>query len=229
VRHTIATRYAALRACVYLNPLEYNTYSATSNNGTLAFDGWALTFDTAMRRLGGAEAHPGPSSLQCNSSPINGYCTNHRTVYNGALLCGFNVPIKVLNSTPTSVDATLYRSNTVSGYLESTYFRCCTIDETCTAACNGVHPGLSCRLKACIQTAYIVISLGARKKSNLSGINPANPNQSAPNLANMHKSMGNNVQKILGAITPVWSKWGLGRVPRAAVPLAHANQLLLPL
>ena len=31
--------------------------------GTLAVDGWAVTFSTARRGLGGAEAHPGPSSL----------------------------------------------------------------------------------------------------------------------------------------------------------------------
>jgi len=31
--------------------------------GTLAVDGWAVTFDTASRGLGGALARPGPSSL----------------------------------------------------------------------------------------------------------------------------------------------------------------------
>jgi len=31
--------------------------------GTLAVDGRAVTFDTARRRLGGAAAHSGPSSL----------------------------------------------------------------------------------------------------------------------------------------------------------------------
>ena len=31
--------------------------------GTLAVDGWAVTFGTARRGLGGAAAHPGPSSL----------------------------------------------------------------------------------------------------------------------------------------------------------------------
>ena len=31
--------------------------------GTLAVDGWAVTFGTARRRLGGAAAHPGPFSL----------------------------------------------------------------------------------------------------------------------------------------------------------------------
>jgi len=31
--------------------------------GTLAVDGWAVTFGTARRRVGGATARPGPSSL----------------------------------------------------------------------------------------------------------------------------------------------------------------------
>ena len=31
--------------------------------GTLAVDGWAVTFGTAMRGLGGAAARPVPSSL----------------------------------------------------------------------------------------------------------------------------------------------------------------------
>ena len=45
--------------------------------GTLAVDGWAVTFGTARTGLGGAAARPVPSSLyQCNSPPINGQCTD---------------------------------------------------------------------------------------------------------------------------------------------------------
>jgi len=49
-----------------LNPSESRgNYSATSNNevGTLAVDGWAVTFGTARRGLGGAATRPCPSSL----------------------------------------------------------------------------------------------------------------------------------------------------------------------
>jgi len=38
------------------------SYSKTVT-GTLAVDGWAVTFGTARRGLGGAAACPGPSSL----------------------------------------------------------------------------------------------------------------------------------------------------------------------
>jgi len=40
-------------------------YSATSNDnvGALVVDGWAVTFETARRGLGGAADCPGPSSL----------------------------------------------------------------------------------------------------------------------------------------------------------------------
>jgi len=45
--------------------------------GTLAADGWAATFGTMRRGLGGAAAYPGPSSLnQCNSPPFKGQSTN---------------------------------------------------------------------------------------------------------------------------------------------------------
>jgi len=51
----------------YFNLTLYSAKAiATSNNnevGTLVVDGWAVTFGTARRGLGGAAAHPGPSSL----------------------------------------------------------------------------------------------------------------------------------------------------------------------
>jgi len=50
---------------VPINPLERKgNYSATSNNMKLVLaDGWAVTFGTMRRVLGGAAARPGPSSL----------------------------------------------------------------------------------------------------------------------------------------------------------------------
>jgi len=42
------------------------TLKQQNNNtviGTLAVDGWALTFGTARRKLGGLGPHPVPSSL----------------------------------------------------------------------------------------------------------------------------------------------------------------------
>ena len=36
-----------------------------------------------------------PRCTKCNSPPINGQCTNHRMLYNGLLVCGLNVAIKV--------------------------------------------------------------------------------------------------------------------------------------
>ena len=76
-----------------LNPLESRgNYSTTSNNMKLVH--WPL-----MGRLlhlvqrGGRPVLLGVPNVI--SPPINGQCTNHRiAVYNGPLLCGFNVPIK---------------------------------------------------------------------------------------------------------------------------------------
>jgi len=49
------------------NPLDAKgNYNATSNKnevGTLAVDGWAVTFGTARKGLGGLGPHPVPSSL----------------------------------------------------------------------------------------------------------------------------------------------------------------------
>ena len=49
---------------------------------------------------GGAWGSFGPAQsphrcTKCNSPPINGQCTNH-CIYDGPLLCGFNVAIKGL-------------------------------------------------------------------------------------------------------------------------------------
>jgi len=43
--------------------------------GTLAVDGWAVTFGTARKGLGGLAQSP-PRCTKCNSPPINGQCTN---------------------------------------------------------------------------------------------------------------------------------------------------------
>jgi len=45
--------------------------------GTLAVDGWAVTFATARRGLGGWSLAQSPyRCTKCNSPPINGQCTN---------------------------------------------------------------------------------------------------------------------------------------------------------
>ena len=46
---------------------------------TQAVDGWAVTFGTGRKALGGLQPRPVPSSLyhtKCNSPPINSQCTN---------------------------------------------------------------------------------------------------------------------------------------------------------
>ena len=51
--------------------------AAPDEFGTLAVDGWAVTFGTAKRGMGG----PRPLLAvpkKINNPPINGQCTNHR-------------------------------------------------------------------------------------------------------------------------------------------------------
>ena len=65
-----------------VNPLK-DTLKPQSNGplysntviGTLAVDGWAVTFGTARRGLGGLAQSPSRCT-KCNSPPINGQCTN---------------------------------------------------------------------------------------------------------------------------------------------------------
>ena len=66
-------------------------YSATYKVGTLAVDGWAATFGTAMRGLGGAAACPGPHLALPNVTTHTSTASVPITVllYNGPLLCGF--------------------------------------------------------------------------------------------------------------------------------------------
>ena len=84
-----------MRIISKINDLEFRgNYSATSNNnyevGTLA-----VTFGTARRRLGRL-----PSSLytKCNRAhPSTASVPITVLLYNGPLLCGFNVPVKGIN------------------------------------------------------------------------------------------------------------------------------------
>ena len=64
--------------------------------GTLADDGWTVTFGTARRGLGGAPARPGPLLAVPNvtAHPTTESVPITALLYNGLLLCGFNVPIR---------------------------------------------------------------------------------------------------------------------------------------
>ena len=62
------------------------------------------------------------------------------------------------------------------------------------------------------------------RKINLSGISPAKRSRSGPNSVYVDISKGDNVQVILGAIGPLWAKWGLRRVPRSPSFFCVVNQ-----
>jgi len=83
-----------------VNTLELGgNYSDTSNDmkfGTLAVDGWVVSFGTARRGMGGAPARPCPSSLYqiVTAYPSTTSVPVTVLLFNGRLLCGFNVSIK---------------------------------------------------------------------------------------------------------------------------------------
>jgi len=56
---------------------EQRTIISSTVIGTLAVDGWAVTFGTARRGLGGLQSRSVPSPCtKCNSPPTNSQCTN---------------------------------------------------------------------------------------------------------------------------------------------------------
>jgi len=87
VKHYIAATFTAdefiMTVSDTINPL-MGTLKPHSNGplysntviGTLAVDGWAVTFGTAKRGLDGLRPRPSPPRCtKCNSPPINGQCT----------------------------------------------------------------------------------------------------------------------------------------------------------
>ena len=76
-------------------------YSATSNNMKLVhwpLMGWAVTFGTARRGLGGLRPRSlPPRCTKCNSPPINGQCTNHQSPYCYMMVRGSAVLMRRLN------------------------------------------------------------------------------------------------------------------------------------
>ena len=59
-----------------LNPQSKGPLYSNTMIGTLAVDGWVVSFGTARRDLGGLRPHPAPPCCtKCNSPPINGQCT----------------------------------------------------------------------------------------------------------------------------------------------------------
>ena len=66
LRHTLTFVTELLNPLIaILKPQSNGPLDLYSNTviGTLAVDGWAVTFGTVRRGLGGAPARPGPSSL----------------------------------------------------------------------------------------------------------------------------------------------------------------------
>ena len=70
----------------------------------MAVDGWAVTFGTARRGLGGLQPRPVPGCTATNVTAHLSTASVPITVllYDGPLLCGFNVAIKGLSHNLTS-------------------------------------------------------------------------------------------------------------------------------
>jgi len=71
-------------------------------------------------------------------------------------------------------------------------------------------------MRYCSLKAYNYCKYFWGRKINLSGISPAKRSRSGPNSVYVDMSRSDTVQKILGAISPCWAKWRLGRVPQSS-------------
>ena len=96
-----------------INPLDSKgNYSATSNDtklGTLAVDGWAVTFGKARRGLGGLRAVPNVTAHPSTASvPIT------VLLYDGPLLCGLDFV-----SRHVRYDQTIARNSAIANRLRS--------------------------------------------------------------------------------------------------------------
>ena len=93
----------------------------------------------------------------------------------------------------------------------------------CYVCCCRGPPPSNCRLKTCIQASvYIVMTLEVRK-INIS----ASCNQSRPKLEHTHRSVGYNVDEMLGAIGPVGAKWRTQTIPGKPVFLSARQCITL--
>jgi len=86
-------------SCWYFNPLAFKgNYSATSNNTKLVhrplMGGLLHLVQRGGDWAGPQPAQAPPHCTKCNSPPIQ--CTNHCILYNGVLLCSFDVGNKGL-------------------------------------------------------------------------------------------------------------------------------------
>ena len=66
--------------------------------GTLAVDGWAVTYGTARRALGGAAAMPLLTVPNVTAHTSTASVLITVLLYNGPLFCGFNIGIKALRA-----------------------------------------------------------------------------------------------------------------------------------
>jgi len=80
ITNSLIMNYYELCIIGTLKPQSNGPLYSNTQIGTLAVDGWVVTFGTARRGLpacaGCGPAQSPPRCTKCNSPPINGQCTN---------------------------------------------------------------------------------------------------------------------------------------------------------
>ena len=77
-RHHMTSKAALDASIARQKPHSNGPLYSNALISAVAVDGWAVTFGTARRDLGGLRfaQTPPPRCTKCNSPPINGQCTN---------------------------------------------------------------------------------------------------------------------------------------------------------
>ena len=140
-RNVLTERRSSL---TIFNPLESRgNYIAISNNMKSVhwpLMGWVLHLVQWGGYWAGSQpAQAPPRCTKCNSPPINGQCTNTILLYDGPLLCGFNIPIKGLKSNHTRTEQNRFRILTMTRQCLGIVIALVSSSDwldTCTVACQ---------------------------------------------------------------------------------------------
>jgi len=148
-----------------LKPQSNSPLYRNSVIGTLTVDGWAVTFGTAMRGLGGLRPRPIPSSLY-QIPPINGSLpTSYCSMWHCNCLCTLKGKIKAF--TVTSLISPL-----IASYTQNTKYQQMQTNASHYKTCI-INKKLSCCRKAARCLVSLNMSVSHSRSFNITSLSRA--------------------------------------------------------
>jgi len=106
-----------------------------------------------------SEEGTGRGRTKCNSPPINGQCTITALLYNGPLLCGFNVTLKGLSNRHTGTNFVhAWPHNMACRVVPSQWHDVCHVVLSVTHKLRTVHEMRNTQRHACALDNFVVTS-----------------------------------------------------------------------